>query len=125
MHLKDKIKSLKGVGEKRQSEYSKLKIDTIYDLLTYFPRGYEDTRLIVDLNKLVDEEKGSVRLKILGKKAVRTAKNKIIFKFIGKDHFQNFVELVYFNNRYINDKLKVLGIYFFYGKITKDFYAIK
>ncbi len=125
MKLKDKIESLSGVGVKRKSEYLKLKIKTIYDLLTYFPKGYENTKHIVIVKEMENEEKGSIRLKILDKKFMKISRNRVVFKFISQDEFKNFIELIYFNNTYINDKLNIGDVYYFYGKITKDFYSVK
>ena len=38
--LFDSIRYLKGVGEARARLFSKVGVETIYDLLTYFPRTY-------------------------------------------------------------------------------------
>ena len=45
--LFDSIRYLKGVGEARARLFAKVGVETIYDLLTYFPRTYEDRTRIV------------------------------------------------------------------------------
>ena len=47
--LFDSIRYLKGVGEARARLFSKVGVETIYDLLTYFPRTYEDRTRIVEI----------------------------------------------------------------------------
>ena len=42
MELFDSVQYLKGVGPARAKLLAKLGIETIYDLLTYYPRSYED-----------------------------------------------------------------------------------
>jgi len=48
MFLKDDVKYIKGVGPKRSEILAKLDIKNIWDLLLYFPRSYQDRRLIKD-----------------------------------------------------------------------------
>lgn len=49
MNLQDKVVILKGVGKKRLPLLEKLHIETIEDLLHFFPRRYEDRRTVVPI----------------------------------------------------------------------------
>ena len=40
--LNDRITVLKGIGSARTQLFEKVGVMTVYDLLTYYPRGYED-----------------------------------------------------------------------------------
>ena len=42
MELDQNIQYLKGVGPKKAQQLQRLGIQVIYDLLTYYPRAYED-----------------------------------------------------------------------------------
>ncbi|GAY72941.1 ATP-dependent DNA helicase RecG [Lentilactobacillus kosonis] len=42
MELNDPVGSLTGVGEKKSVALNKLGINTVNDLLTYYPRRYDD-----------------------------------------------------------------------------------
>ena len=47
------IKTLKGIGDKKAHAFNKLGIFTVYDLISFYPRRYEDrsfTKNICDLN---------------------------------------------------------------------------
>ena len=52
MHLEDDVRYLKGIGERRAGLLEKLEIRTVYDLISYFPRAYEDRSVIRDLAEL-------------------------------------------------------------------------
>ena len=43
--LKTDIRYIKGIGEQRAKSLSKLGIATLRDLISYYPRGYEDRTL--------------------------------------------------------------------------------
>lgn len=58
--LNDSVAVLKGVGTKRQVALNKLGINTINDLLTYFPRRYDDLS-IKDPSSAVDGQKVTVK----------------------------------------------------------------
>ncbi len=59
-NLGDPVSILKGVGEKTAVSLNKLGINTIMDLLTYFPRRYDDLSL-KNLNQAVDGQKVTVK----------------------------------------------------------------
>ncbi|MCY9806888.1 ATP-dependent DNA helicase RecG [Lentilactobacillus senioris] len=63
--LSDKVTELKGVGPKKAVALNKLGIETIIDLLTYFPRRYDDLSL-TDLVTATDGQKVTVKGTVLG-----------------------------------------------------------
>ncbi len=52
MHFDDPITVLNGIGDKTAALYHKLDIDTINDLVTHYPRDYEEWRDIVTIGEL-------------------------------------------------------------------------
>ena len=52
MQLSDNIKNLKGVGEQRTKVLSRLGITTVRELMSYFPRAYEDRSNITPIAEL-------------------------------------------------------------------------
>lgn len=52
MNLLDDIQVLKGIGPKTAQTLSHLGIRKIYDLLTYYPRSYEDHRVLTKFQDL-------------------------------------------------------------------------
>ncbi len=57
MKIQDSVQYLKGVGPKKKAELARLGIATVYDLLTYFPRTYEDQSV---LTRIADLQPGTV-----------------------------------------------------------------
>lgn len=53
MQLEDSVREIKGVGEKAQSLYKKLHIETVGDLLEHYPREYDSYEDIVPIHDLV------------------------------------------------------------------------
>ena len=58
--LKNDVKYIKGVGPARAKSLNKLGIYTLKDLITYFPRDYEDRSIIKDISNTTDGEKVTV-----------------------------------------------------------------
>ena len=58
--LKKNIQYVKGVGEARAKKLNKLGIYTLEDLITYYPRDYEDRSKIKKIAELQDGEKCSI-----------------------------------------------------------------
>ena len=49
MNLGDDIKSLKGVGPKKREAFQKRDIGTLEDLVSFFPKKYEDRRNVMPI----------------------------------------------------------------------------
>ena len=52
MELTDDIKQVRGVGVKKKAALARLGIVTVYDLLTYYPRAYEDQSRVTHIADL-------------------------------------------------------------------------
>ena len=61
MQLSDPITSLKGVGEATAAKLAQLKITTLYDLLYFFPRKYDDYSHVM---RLADIRPGPTTVKV-------------------------------------------------------------
>ena len=120
MNFKDDVKYVKGVGPNRVKLLNKLTIYTLEDLITYFPREYEDRS---KPKKICDTENGEecliegiVTSKI---KEIRThRRNMTIYKLIVRDETDS-CELIWYNQSYLKKMFKIGETYKFYGKINK------
>lgn len=59
--LQTDVRYIKGVGETRAAALARLGIHTLRDLITFFPRGYEDRTLMRPIRELVPGENACVR----------------------------------------------------------------
>lgn len=58
--LRSDIRSIKGIGEKRAQALNKLGVFSLFDLISYFPRRYEDRSRISPIALLQDGETATV-----------------------------------------------------------------
>lgn len=106
------VDSLPGVGEQRKEDLFQLGIQSIYDLLQYYPYRYEDTHLS-DLAYAEDNSKVTVQGKILGIPSVKWYSKKKSRLAVQLEVSGTRVIVVWFNQAYLKEKLqpgKVIGI---------------
>lgn len=121
MDMHQSVSSIKGVGPKKAAALSKLNIETIEDLMYFFPRDYQDRRNRKKIADLREDEvavvKGRVR-KIFSDGYRRG--NKQLLKLLVTDE-TGVLEVVFFNAKYLMKTFKEGCEYVFYGKITVNF----
>lgn len=121
MELNDKVGTLKGIGPKKAEVFSKNNIETLEDLLGFFPRKYEDRR---EETKICDLQPGKDYL-ICGKVLSRRysgnpyKKNTPLTLLVSDD--TDTVEILFFNGRYIANLFNVNQSYSFYGRASENF----
>lgn len=113
------LDKIKGVGPKTLKHFNSLGIFTIKDLMTYFPRDYEDRSNVKAVAQMVDGElvsyKGEVSI-IYGNR--RTSTGKIMTKILFKSDL-GFITGVWFNQPYIINNFKTGEYVSLYGKISR------
>lgn len=115
------IEALSGVGEKRAKLFTKLEVNSVGDLLRFYPRAYEDWSNPVLIRELLVNDTCCVRATVIGAvKESKIAGGRLISKVKAADE-SGIMSLVFFNNRYIKNMLKEDEEYLFYGKIHENF----
>jgi ATP-dependent DNA helicase RecG len=104
MHLTDNIISLPGVGYKYGALLSQLGIETIYDLLTYFPSYYKDSSTVGLLSDLDKIQKRTVNATLTQLKNIRLRNGKFIQKGILTDG-EVELSVTWFNQPYLTKSL--------------------
>lgn len=116
-NLNDNIRYIKGVGPSRVDLLNKLQIYTLADLLSYYPRAYEDRSKYKKISELLDEETVAINARINSSiKESRIRKNMVIYKATAEDE-TGVVFLTWFNTSYIKKQIKIGEEYTFYGKV--------
>ncbi|MGN1113228.1 MAG: ATP-dependent DNA helicase RecG [Acutalibacteraceae bacterium] len=114
-----KIESLYGVGAKRAELFRRLEIDTVGELLRFYPRSYEDYTNPIDIDKAEPGEYCCVRATLESPVATRMiSRGRLISRGRIFDE-SGFMTVTFFNNRYVGEMLKSGREYTFYGKVTK------
>ncbi len=111
------IQYLKGVGEKRAQLYKKLSIETIGQLLYYFPRSYLDLTKVVDIADCQTGELCTIRATVTHKGREQHIRRGLsVFKVKVADD-SGPMNLTFFNAKFTVDALTVGEEYLFYGKL--------
>lgn len=116
--LKD-AKYIKGVGPNRIKQLNKLGIYTLGDVITYFPRGYENRNLKKNISDLEDGEEALIVAKCVSKMSeIKIRKNMSIFKLIVRDE-TGTCTLTWFNSPFLKKRFVVGKNYKFFGKVKR------
>lgn len=117
MELDQSIKSIKGIGEKRYLAFKSIGIESIYDLISYFPYRYEDRTRITALTDISEGESTCIDVIIANEPSLsRIRKGLNIVSFQVVDETGKLL-IQYFNQPYIKDQFHKGDHCVFYGKI--------
>ncbi|MFS8512528.1 MAG: ATP-dependent DNA helicase RecG, partial [Planifilum fulgidum] len=98
------VTQVAGVGEKRAEDLHRLGIETVEDLLTYFPFRYDDNRL-TDLKRAGHGERITVRGEVFGEPSIRWYGKKKS-RLTGKLMVDGIpITVIWFNQAFLRDKL--------------------
>ena len=121
MDLYSPVTTLQGIGPARAKQLEKLDIRTIYDLIAYFPRTYEDRTHMVNIRDLEIDVPACFEAMVASTpRTSHIRKGLNITKLTVADHTAK-LNLVYFNQPYAADQLKYGESYIFYGMLTGDY----
>ncbi len=110
------IRYIKGIGEQRAKSLAKLNIFTLRDLISYFPRAYDDRRAARRIADLQDGETACVEAMIASAPTLhRIRKGMELVKVRVVDE-SGALDIVFFNQVYMRDNLRVGDTYTFFGK---------
>ncbi len=115
--LQTDIRYIKGIGEARAKALAKLHITTLKDLISYFPRGYEDRTLTRPIRDLLLGENACVKAMLASDPtAHRISGGRTLVKARAVDDGGS-LDLVFFNQEYRKNSLHKGETYIFYGKV--------
>ena len=116
--LSKDVKYIKGAGPVRAKSLNKLGIFTIKDLITYFPRSYEDRGIITKISDINEEKKYTIEARALTNVNVKMlGRYKSIERLVVTDESET-MSIVWFNQPYIAKERKLGETYRFFGKVT-------
>ena len=112
------IGSLNGVGKVREQQLSKLGINTVGDLIYYFPRAYEKRGNIYPLSCFNPDINCAYILTVATKVSqANIRKGLTISKFRAFDETGS-VEITFFNSPFVKEVFQVGSTFRFWGKVT-------
>ena len=112
------VKFVKGVGPNKVQLLNKLGIFTLKDLITYYPRDYEDRGKPKKIYELVDETESLIEAYVVSKiNEIRTnRRNMTMYKLTVRDDTGTCI-ITWYNKSYLKTIFKIGEKYNFYGKV--------
>lgn len=120
MDLSKDVKYIKGVGPNRVQLLNKLGIFTLKDLITYYPRTYEDRSKPKNIAECVNGDEVLIEAIACGKLSDTRLRGKTMQKLLVRDETGSCT-ITWFNQSYLKNKFEIGKTYKFYGKITNTY----
>lgn len=118
--LEKDVKYIKGVGPNRVKLLNKLGIYNLKDLITYYPRTYEDRSKPKNIIEAIDGEEVLLEAYAMGRVNEIRLRGKTMQKLIIKDE-TGVATVTWFNQSYLKNKFVTGKKYLFYGKVNNSF----
>ena len=116
MDIKQNVQYLKGVGPKKAQALKRLGIENIYDLMTYYPRRYENQSDVNAIGSLKAGQIANIQGKIVALADKNTRRGLKLLTVVLADD-TGTIQLNFFNQDYLKKKLKQGTMMFVHGKI--------
>ena len=110
------VQYIKGIGEQRAKSLHKLGITNLRELISYFPRAYEDRRAYRRIADLVPGENACVRAVVASEPRLSHVRKGLDLVKLRVVDESAALELTYFNQGYLKNSFRVGEEYVFYGK---------
>jgi len=117
MKFSTPIEELSYVGPKTEARLKKMGIETLRDLLFYFPRTHEDYSKIVPIKEVRESEKTCIKARILTIKTRRTPKKKMFLTETIIEDETGALSVIWFNQPYVTRQLKKDSVAHFVGSV--------
>lgn len=104
--LTEKVQFLKGVGPAKSKALANLNICTIHDLLTYYPRRYEDRSVIKKIAAVINGNLETIFGTIAAIKEDKIRRGLNILKVTVKDE-TGWIQLIWFNQIFLKKQFSI------------------
>ena len=119
--LNKEVQFIKGVGPSRAKLLQKLDINTLEDLISFFPREHEDRSKPKNISELADGEEVLISGYPVGRvNEIRIRKNLIIYKLFIRDE-TGTCEMNWYNQSYLKNTFSQDKRYSFFGKVSMKY----
>ena len=115
--LNTDVRYIKGIGEKKAQALAKLGVFSLYDLVSYFPRKYEDRSTVMPIALTRGGESVCIEALVADTpRLTRVRRGLELVKLRAVDE-SGSVDIMFFNQPYAKDNLIRGESYMFFGKI--------
>lgn len=123
--LKKPIQSVKGIGESRAALFYKLNIHTLEDIITYFPRDYEDRSNLKKIFQLEDGETCAFEGVIMSRVAESKPRKGLTIQKLQVRDDSGIIIATWFNQSYLKNSFEIGDKYVFFGKIGRRYRSLE
>ena len=117
MNEYSRMRDLKGVGEKSEKLFQKLNINTVGDLIRFYPRSYDIYEKPIPISEVVEGEIATITGTIYGKVQLSNAKNLQITSIHVKD-LTGVIKATWFRMAFLKNTLGRGGVITLRGRIV-------
>lgn len=114
------LNKIKGISEKRERCLNKLGILSLSDMLSFYPKSYENRTVLKKINSLTNGESVSIRAKVLSIQKRKINQKLVVTNILVSDD-TGAVRLVFFNREYVVSTLKEDEEYTFFGTVSFEY----
>lgn len=107
---------LRGVSAKRKAQLAKLNIQTVFDLISHFPRDYEDWTDLRPLKDLREGEEMAFEARVARQPSLTRKGRLSMLRTVLRDE-ESAIKAIWFNQPYLADQLVKDETYIFRGKV--------
>lgn len=123
MNFNESLKTVKGIGLAKSKYFAALGIFTIADILTHYPKRYEDRTIIKKIVQVNIGETETICGTIINIQENTPKRGLTILKVLVKDD-SGMIELSWFNQKFLKSQFHIGNKIIATGKIKSNFYRI-
>ena len=110
------VRYVKGIGEQRARSLEKLEIRTLKDLISYFPRAYDDRRTFKKIRDLEEGESACVEAMVATPPTLNHIRAGLELVKLRAVDETGALDITFFNQAYRKDSFQAGETYTFFGK---------
>ncbi len=118
--LNQNIRTIPHVGKVKSQTLAKLGILTLGDLVTHYPRDYEDRTMEKKVHELEDGDECAITMTVLSDVTVNRLRRNLRICRAAAGDGTGVLKLTWFNQDYIKDQIRKGNEYVFFGKVKKS-----
>ncbi len=123
LRYNDSIQTIKGIGAVKAKYFRALGINNIEDILTYYPKRYEDRTVIKPISQLTIENLETIIGTITNVQETMPRRGLSILKVLVKDS-SGVIELDWFNQKFLKSKMSIGSKIIATAKIRASYYRL-
>ena len=115
------LNQLKGIGEKTEKLFYRAGVDSVENLLKYYPRYYDVFEVPVLIKNLECDRTQAIKATVVREITVKRVKNLQVVNGYLRDDEGNAIKATWFNAPYLKGKLQIGSVFVFRGFVKENY----